>query len=350
MPHELLLTGPRQIALAPYNNPPLAAEEVRAQAVLSAISHGTELNLYRGTSAFHERRFDPALRLFVASTDRALYPTRLGYEWIGRVTKVGAAVTGYAPGDLVHLPLPHRETHSFAPASMASLGVAGPLPAALRPEQPAFLSSISIALQAVHDARIKLGDHVLLFGLGALGLLTVQVARRSGAGRVDAVDPIASRRDLALGLGADNVFDPTAIDLGLALKQSGPGADVAIEFSGSYAALHEAIRCVRQGGLVVAAGFYQGDAQALRLGEEWHHNRVTMVASQRGWGNPHRDHPLWDRPRLHAAAIDLLAGGRLHVEPLITQRIPFTRAADAYDLLDRDAPDALKVVLTYEQS
>lgn len=347
MPHELLLTGPRQITLAPYDEPPLAADQVRAQAVLSAISHGTELNLYRGTSAFHERRFDPALRLFVASAEQAPYPARLGYEWIGRVVEVGAAVTGYAPGDLIHLPLPHRETHTFAPASMASLGVAGPLPVALRPEQAAFLSSTSIALQAVHDARVKLGDHVLVFGLGALGLLTVQLARRSGAGRVDAVDPIAGRRELALALGADNTYDPTALDLGLMLKQAGPGADVAIEFSGSYAALHEAIRCVRQGGLVAAAGFYQGGAQALRLGEEFHHNRVTLLASQRGWGNPHRDHPLWGRPRLHAAAIDLLASGHLHVENLITQRIPFARAADAYDLLDRGAPDALKVILTY---
>ncbi len=347
MPRELLLTSPRQIALAPYDEPPLAADQVRAQAVLSAISHGTELALYRGTSAFHERRFDPALRLFVASAGQTPYPTRLGYEWIGRVVEVGAAVRGYQPGDLVHLPLPHRETHTFEPAKMAGLGVAGPLPAALRPDQAAFLSSTSIALQAVHDARIKVGEHVLIFGLGALGLLTVQLARRSGAGRVDAVDPIGSRRDLALELGADNAFDPTAIDLGLALKQGEPGADVAVEFSGSYAALHEAIRCVRQGGLVVAAGFYQGGAQALRLGEEFHHNRVTMVASQRGWGNPHRDHPLWDRPRLRAVAMDLLASGRLHVETLITQRIPFARAADAYALLDHGAPDAIKVFMTY---
>lgn len=80
---------------------------------------------------------------------------------------------------------------------------------------------------------------------------------------------------------------------------------MAIEFSGSYAALHQAIRCVRMAGPGLAAGFYQGGGTELRLGEEWHHNRVSMVSSLRGWGNPHRDYPLWDRARVREMAISL---------------------------------------------
>jgi 2-desacetyl-2-hydroxyethyl bacteriochlorophyllide A dehydrogenase len=347
MPIELVLQGKRALALENYEEPPLGPGEVRAKAVLSAISHGTETSLYRGSSPFHHKRFDAHLRLFVESTEQQTYPARLGYEWVGQITDVGHEVQGYQAGDPVHLPLPHRQTHTFAPADWMRYGVTGPLPPTLRPEQAAFVASTSIALQAVHDAKIKVGDHVVIFGLGALGLLTVQLARLNGAQWIDVVDPIAPRRDLAEEFGANRTFDPTETDIGLALKSTGSGADTAIEFSGNYAALHQAIRSVRMAGLVVAAGFYRGAGGELSLGEEWLHNRVTMVASMRGWGNVPRGYPLWDRARTRQVAISLLESERLGTDALITHRIPFVRAQEAYELIDTGSPDILKVLLVY---
>lgn len=344
MPKELLVTSPFEITLSPYDEPPLKAGEVRAEAVLSALSHGTELSLYRGTAPFHERAFDPSLRLFLPAEAAQSYPTRLGYEWVGHVTEVAPDVAGFVVGDPVHLPLPHRETHTFAAAEMAAIGV-GPL-AGLEPERAALLQSTGIALQALHDARVKIGDVVVIFGLGALGLLAVQLARLGGATEVVAVDPLPARRSLALKTGATLTLDPTTEDVGLRLREWG-GADVAIEFSGVYAALNEAIRSVRVAGLVVAAGFYQGGGAALRLGEEWHHNRVTMVSSQRGWGNPHRDAPAWDRARLRRTAAKLLGSGALDVSAFVTHRFPFARATDAYALIDKHPEEVLKVVLEY---
>ncbi|CAA9574285.1 MAG: hypothetical protein AVDCRST_MAG86-2003 [uncultured Truepera sp.] len=344
MPRELLVTRPFEITLSPYDEPPLKAGEVRTEAVLSALSHGTEVSLYRGTAPFHERAFDPELRLFRPAETAQSYPTRLGYEWVGRVTEVASDVTGFAVGDPVHLPLPHRETHTFAAAEMAAIGVE-PL-VDLEPERAALLQSTGIALQAVHDARVKVGDVVVIFGLGALGLLAVQLARLAGAAVVVAVDPLAARRSLAEKTGATLTLDPTAEDVGLRLREWG-GADVAVEFSGVYAALHEAIRSVRVAGLVVAAGFYQGGGAALRLGEEWHHNRVTMRSSQRGWGNPHRDAPAWDRARLRRTSVRLLVTGALDVSAFVTHRFPFARAADAYALVDGHPEEVLKVVLEY---
>ena len=93
---------------------------MRAQAVLSGISHGTELNLYRGTSPFDQKRFDPELRLFLEGADRPSYPMGLGYEWVGRVVEVGEEVTDFAVGDLVHL-LHHGQIHvSCTPAELAT--------------------------------------------------------------------------------------------------------------------------------------------------------------------------------------------------------------------------------------
>ncbi len=348
MPLQLELVAPRQVRLADYTETPLRADEARADAIISGISHGTELNLYRGTSPFEDKEFDPDLRLFRPRSGRFPHPP-LGYEWVGRVTEVGTAVDHLRLGDLVHLLSPHRQTHTFDPKNAPYRGRLHALPPELSPDQAIFIALAGVALQAVHDAQIKLGDRVAIFGLGAIGLLAVQLARLDGAAWIDAIDPIAMRRHLALRFGADQALDPESGDVALAIKTASKhhGADVAIECSGHYAALHEAIRSVRKAGRVVAAGFYQGGGTALRLGEEWHHNRVTMVSSMAVWDCPHRHYPLWNRPRVEEVAIDLLASGRLRTDGLITHRLPFTRAAEAYELIDQHPAEAIKVVLTY---
>jgi threonine dehydrogenase-like Zn-dependent dehydrogenase len=343
MPSELLLTAPRTIELAPYEDPPLQAHQALAEAIVSGISHGTELALYRGVSPFHRKRFDVELRLLEDEAAPKPYPTRLGYEWVGRVRAVGAETNWIAVGDLVHVTLPHRETQTIADDDCLLL------PAELEPERAALLQSTAIALQAVHDARIKVGDRVAVFGLGTFGLLAVQLAFLSGAGWIAAVDPIPARRELARGFGADSTLDPGACDVGRELKLAtgGRGVDVAIEFSGRYAGLQQAMRGACLAGKVVAAGFYvEAAGDELRLGEEFHHNRLTLVGSMSGWGAPHRE-PGWDRRRLRKTALDLLARRRLDVDAFVTHRVPFERAAEAYELIDRRPDEALRVVLTY---
>jgi threonine dehydrogenase-like Zn-dependent dehydrogenase len=350
MPRELLLLEPRKIEVVPYDDPPLVRDQLRAEGIVSGVSHGTELALYRGVSPFDGKRFDLDQRLFVDEPERQSYPMRLGYEWVGRVTDVGEAVGRVAVGDLLHLALPHRETQTVAIAEdpLASWTV---LPPGFDPERAALLRSTAIALQAVHDTRLAFGDRVVVFGLGAFGLLALQLARLSGATWIAAVDPIADRRQLARRLGADVVLDPTTCDAGREAKLAAgrSGADVAIEFSGRYTALHDAMRSVRLAGTVVAAGFYVGEAGSeLRLGEEWHHNRLTLVSSMSAWGAPHRK-TGWDRRRLNEVAVHLLADGRLDVDALITQRIPFERAAEAYELIDRGSEKTVRIVLTYRK-
>lgn len=348
MPLKLELIAPRQLGLVPYQDASVRANEVRARAIVSGISHGTELNLYRGSSPFADQAFDRELRLFRPSNG----PTEalaLGYEWVGEIVEAGTEVTHLRPGDRVHLMLPHQETHTFAPDRVRYRDRVEALPASMDPEQAIFLALAGVALAAVHDAGIQLGDRVAIFGLGTIGLLAVQLARLSGAGWIDAVDLYEGRRNLALEYGADRVLDPVLEDVGHQIKASNPqrGVDVAIEVSGHYAALHDAIRSVRMAGRVVAAGFYQGGGTALRLGEEWHHNRITMVSSMAVWDCPHRNYPLWNRARVHDTVTDLLTEGRLRTDGLVSHRIPFERAAEAYQLIDQQPERTLKVLLTY---
>ncbi len=350
MPKELILKNPRELELLDYDDRPLQPGEVRAEAILSGISHGTELNLYSGNSPFKDRYFDPELRLFLPRPEGETETvSRIGYEWVGEVTEVGAGVTRFRPGDLAHLPFHHSQVHIFSLDQPAMIGRLIPLPAGMQPEAAIFLALAGVALQAIHDAHIKVGDRVAIFGMGAIGLLAIQLAKLNGATYVDAVDPLPARREWALRLGADQSHDPLAGDVAAAIKSASPehGADIAIEVSGNYAALNEAIRAVRKGGTVVAAGFYRGGGAPLQLGAEWHHNRVTMVSSMGVWGNSHRDHPLWDRGRVHEVAARLLAEGRLQTDGLITQRVPFTQAAQAYQLIEQHPEQVIKVALTY---
>ena len=343
MHRELLVTAPRTCSLAQVEERPIASGEARATAIVSGISQGTELQLWRGTSPFGGKRFDPELRLFVESGETAGYPLRIGYEWVGRIAEVGSDVSGVHVGDLVHLPRPHAEAHVFAVDRAAGLPFL--LPEGLEPEDATLLQTATIALQAVHDASLKLGDRVAIFGLGAFGLLTVQLARLQGAGWIAASDPIAERRAFAGRLGAELVLDPTAADVGLELRRlDGVGVDVAIEFSGSYGALQQAMRSVRVGGTVVAAGFY--GAGELALGEEFHHNRLTLVASMGGWSSPPRE-PRWPRSRARTLAAELLASGRLQTTGLITHRFPLAEANAAYELIDRSPAEVLRALVAY---
>jgi threonine dehydrogenase-like Zn-dependent dehydrogenase len=254
-------------------------------------------------------------------------------------------------GDFVHTGMPHRD-HCVLDVDGA-LWATYPLvrlPAGVPTERWLFVSIGMVALVAIHDARVKVGDHVAVAGLGAIGLLTVQLARQAGAARVIGVDLVESRRELALELGADAAVDPRESPggVGAVIKRAGGrGVDVAVETSGSTGGLHDAIAATGLGGTVVTVGFYQGGSPELRLGEEWHHNRLEMVSSMGAWGSPHRSYPAWDRPRVARTVVDLLASGRLRVDGLPVRRFAFDDAVEAYTWLDAHPDEAIKVALTY---
>ena len=353
MGRALMLTAPRQLSFEALPTGPPGPGEIRLRSLLSGISHGTELNLYRGTSAFVDHKFDRELRAIVPVGETDPYPAPLGYGLVGVVEEIGPGVEAFRPGDVVHSGTPHRD-EAIVDVEQASRGtfplVAVPPGAPL--ESALFISMGTVALQAIHDAQIKLGDHVAVVGLGAIGLLTARMARLSGAATVHVVDPVAGRRELALELGADAAHDPAGAEpsTGVVVKRAlgGRGVDVAIETSGNDGGLHDAIACAHLGGTVVAAGFYQGGAARLRLGEEWHHNRLTLVSSMSAWGAPHRNAPAWDRRRLVPAVAGLIFSGALATDRLPVRTFPFAQAEAAYRWLDANPAAAIKVALAYD--
>ncbi|MFX4272381.1 zinc-binding dehydrogenase [Propionibacteriaceae bacterium Y1685] len=343
MQHVVELRAPRQVGVRVEDLPSPHAGEVRVSTLYSGISAGTELAAYRGTSPLLGKRWDAEVGLFRSDGASFSYPMGVwGYSEVGRVDIVGDGVDDLAVGDLVWGIWGHR-SHAVLPASV----LAGHrMPVGLAPIVGTFDRVAAVALNAVLAAEVNLGETAAVFGQGVIGLLTTQMLISMGV-RVHAIDHLPARRELAEQFGAIPV-DPSVADTAEQLRTatSGRGVDRVIDLTGSYEALNNAIRAAGRGGTVIAAGFHQGAATALALGEEFHHNQVTLRSSQIGAVPAHLAH-RWDRPRLHTAVMELMADRRIDPEPLISHVIPATEAADAFALLDKGSPDVLQVVLDF---
>jgi 2-desacetyl-2-hydroxyethyl bacteriochlorophyllide A dehydrogenase len=343
-PLVVALTGPRTVEVLRTPRALVPPGHVRIRTLYSGISAGTELTLYRGTNPHLDRRFDPDRRLFADDAAVRGYPnTAWGYSEAGEVVELGAGVEAALLGTTVW----GLWSHSGEVVLPVEKVEGRVLPAGLDPLAGTFARVGAVALNAVLAADVHIGETVAVFGQGVLGLIATQLTVGSGA-EVVAVDGIAARREQAAAFGATHVLDPLHDDVGERIKDvtDGRGADVCIEISGSYRALHEAVRSCAVGGRVVAAGFYQGDGVGLRLGEEFHHNRVQIVSSQIS-SAPLGIAQRWSPERLHRTVIDLVAAGRVDVLPLVTHVVPAPLAADAYALLDADPASALQVVLEF---
>jgi threonine dehydrogenase-like Zn-dependent dehydrogenase len=98
---------------------------------------------------------------------------------------------------------------------------------------------------------------------------------------------------------------------------------------------------------VVALGFFQGEISGIRLGEEFHHNRVQLICSQISGVAPEASY-RWSKPRLWRTAVELQHDGTLELIPLITHTAPFNDAPALFDRLDRGEPGLLQAMLEFE--
>ncbi|MGC4896685.1 zinc-dependent alcohol dehydrogenase [Micromonospora sp. DT31] len=337
------LAGPRHIRLEPCPPEPLGPGQVRVRTHYSGISAGTELTLYRGSNPRLRKEWNDTARMFITRDAVPAYPVvGFGYEEVGEIVEVAPDVADRRPGQLVWGIWGHR-TEAVLPAHAAH-----PLAPGVDPLAAVFARPGAIALTAVLAGDVHLGDWVGVFGQGVIGLLGTRLAVLSGA-RVVAVDPVPGRLAHAARLGARRVVD-AADSPAAALRTAtgGRGADVCLELSGFYPALHEAIRATAHAGRVVAAGFYQGYAQGLELGEEFHHNRIQLVAAQVSGPEPVPGTAgRWPGTRIVHTFMDLVAEGSVDPLPLVSHVVDAGAVADALTLLDRGDGDILQVVLRF---
>jgi 2-desacetyl-2-hydroxyethyl bacteriochlorophyllide A dehydrogenase len=308
------------------------------------ISHGTELLAFRGQLPAGLEA-DLSLKSLSARLD---YPLKYGYSNCGVVEQAGkpagaaagmpaGAQPGFARGQRVFAFHPHQDLFDAEPMELLAL------PPEVSDEQAVFLANLETALGIVHDAAPRLGERVLVIGLGVVGLLVAALLLRAGSGLVIAVEPHALRREQAKALGCRTLsLEEPRLAERIAQLTEGRGPDAAVNCSGAEAGLQLALDTLCFEGTLVEASWYGSRKVCLELGSSFHRRRLRLVSSQVS-NVAAALSPRWDKPRRLALALSLLPA--LDPARWITHRFPLSRAQEAFELLDRHPERVLQVVL-----
>lgn len=238
----------------------------------------------------------------------------------GRMLGGGRRLHGTS-GDLHH----HLGVSGFAERAVVARGSAVALPPGVPFDVAAlFGCAVLTGVGAIlNTAAVHPGESVVVFGLGGVGLAAVLGARLAGAYPVVAVDPVATKRELARELGADDAVAPADAEQAV-FDRLDRGADHTIEAVGQTEVLTTAYRLTRPGGTTVAVGLAHPDARMTISPVSLVGEARRLVGSYLGEAVPQRD-----IPRLVA----LWRAGRLPVERLHTGTLPLSDVNEAMDAL-----------------
>jgi L-iditol 2-dehydrogenase len=292
------------------------------------------------------------------STGRRRPPIIMGHEAAGVIAGVGAQVTGWAEGDrvtfdstiscggcrfcvqgLVNLCDNRRvfgvscdeysRSGAFAEYVTVPARILYRLPDDLSFEHAALVETVSIAVHAVNRARLKPGETAVVIGTGMVGLLVVQALRAYGCERVLGVDVDPVRLELAARFGAETIQSGIHVAEELHARTGG-GTDAAIEVVGVTSALDAAVQSLRRGGRVVLVGNKSPQVdlslQAVVTRE------LTIYGSCASAGE-------------YPASLELMASGRVDVEPLISAVASLEDGAEWFERLHAGEPGLMKVIL-----
>ena len=338
---------------------PLPDGRVEVRTEFSGLSAGTELAAVKGTTPFATSTWDAELGLFRPGSAAGYPIEQLGYMEVGCI--VGSRVPGFTEGTRVAMTYGHRTAHRADPRVERIV----PLPDDLDPmlgiyvahAGPICANGLLHAAADLYGEVRTLGDgvrgrRVVTIGAGMVGLLTALFARHHGAASDVVVDPTPERRAVAEALGLETL-DPDAEDPALVLKTrwrhaaADHGADVVFQCRGRAEALALALRLLRPQGSVIDLAFYQGGADAVRLGEEFHHNGLSVRCAQIG-RVPRGTAHAWDRDRLSAETVELLrADGEAIRNHLITDVVPFDEAPEHLVALAERRRSSVQTVFTF---
>lgn len=340
---------------------PIAADQVRVRIMASGVCH-SDLSLQNGDLPF-------------------MTGSVLGHEGAGVVEQVGDDVSHVAVGDHVamawtpacgecwyckagerHLcdraisdtyAMPYATDSSgqplYATMGLSSFATAtnclGRAVIKIDPSIPfevAALVGCGVATgagAAMNTVPAGPGSSVAVFGLGGVGLAAVLGAVVRGATTVIAIDPVASRRELALAIGATDVIDPTADDVVKAIRAltDGRGVDIAYEVVGKSAVIDAAYQATRKGGVTCVVGAARPDDSFSLSPFDMMVSARSVVGCQYGSTVPERDFPL---------LLDLWQQGRMPLDRLVTRRISLHEVNSAFE--DLTAGTGVRTVIVNE--
>jgi len=304
--------------------------EVVVETAESGISPGSELLVYRGEFP-EETAVDETIEALAGTFE---YPLPYGYAAVGTVTDCGAGVDESWRGRTVFAFEPHANRF------VASTDTLVPLREGITPTEATLLPSVETATNLVLDGNPRVGEEVVVFGAGLVGLCTVHVLSQFPLSNLTVVEPVATRRRLAAQFGADRAIAPAAVG-----SDAAPSAvDMVYELSGQPATLDDAIETVGYDGRVVVGSWYGKKRAPINLGGSFHRERISLESSQVSTIDPDL-RGRWDRERRFDVAFDHLQ--TLDTERLCGEAFAFDAAADAYRTLADGTVKRPHVTFTY---
>ena len=329
-----VLHGPRDIRIETRGVLAPAADEAVVRVSASGLC-GTDYRIWSG--------------------DRPVaYPLIMGHEFIGEVAAVGAGVVTLRPGQRVAVepnfscgvcPL-CREGNRNLCLSRTAVGIdvnggfaeqacvparcCWPAPAGIAPDQLMLAEPLAVVVRAVARGEAAASESAAVLGVGALGLLAIQVLKAKGL-RVLAVGRVSRREELARALGADGfaTTEGGGATEGARAFSGREGVDLVVETAGTALAVEQAIELARPGGRVVLTGLPH-EASTVNFFSVV--RREIRIAGSMIY---QREFP---------EAIALLSEGKVQVGNLVTHRFPLERLADAF--VAHRSPDAIKVCVS----
>lgn len=257
------------------------------------------------------------------------YPLAYGYSLVGVVTKCAADVPDAKDlvGKLVFTFSPHS-SHVIVDRDSIKI-----VPDGVSARDAIFMPSVETALSIVHDAHVRVGEKVAIYGQGLIGLLVnailsrthqTQIVQSGNLGTVTVFDTISDRLAAASKMGAYQALLPSEA------ANAGP-FDVSIEVSGNYRALQSAIDHTSNGGRIIIGSWYGNADIALKLGIDFHRSHKVIQTSQVS-EIPAKLQTLWSKERRFELTWELVK--QLRPSRLITKEVTLDRAQEAYTLLD----------------
>ncbi len=288
------------------------------------------------------------------------YPVVQGHEVSGLVEQVAPGVKGFSPGDPVTFqpqvtcgkcyPCTHGAYHicdSLKVMGFQTTGAASELfavdaakalrlPPGMSLEQGAMMEPLAVAVHALGRGGGAAGKKVLVLGAGPIGNLVAQAARGSGAADVLLTDVSEVRLQLARRCGIEGTANPTKVELGEEVRRrfGDAKADLILECVGAQKTIEQAVAVARKGTDIVVVGVF-GDRPTVDMG-------LVQDRELRLIGTLMYREPDW------RDAIALAAAKKVNLDPLVTDRFPFDRYLDAYQLIEANRDKAMKVMITVE--
>jgi 2-desacetyl-2-hydroxyethyl bacteriochlorophyllide A dehydrogenase len=327
--------APGQVEIRKESLPAPGANDVLVETILSAISPGTEMLVYRGQCP---QNLADAHDTFSSGIT---YPIAYGYAAVGRVVETGKEVDKSWRDKLVFAFQPHTSHFVAPPETLITIPEGIPL------ETAAFLPNMETSVNLVQDAAPILGECVMVFGQGIIGLLTTALLSEFPLDALVTADCYPLRREASLALGITDSLDPDAVNFHQrALVLLKRGADLSFELSGRPATLNDAIALTGFSGRIIIGSWYGEKRAALDLGASFHRSRIKLISSQVSTINPELS-GRWDKVRRFEIAWNALK--RVQPQQWITHRFAIDQAENAYQLLDEHPQEAIQILFEHNR-